>query len=103
MRVWPGGGREAGAKEGSMPGRRQGLGVVAQPLPRPDVGMLLCSVVRTAVLHCGCLLLYLADVDGFVVGRAGLDMAKLKSIIHTLARDGECPLSLQVHDHRTKK
>jgi triosephosphate isomerase len=45
----------------------------------------------------------LEDVDGFVVGRAGLDMAKLKSIIHTLARDGECPLSLQVHGHRTKK
>ena len=27
----------------------------------------------------------LKDVEGFVVGRAGLDMAKLKSIIHTLA------------------
>jgi triosephosphate isomerase len=30
----------------------------------------------------------LEDVDGFVVGRAGLDMAKLRSIIQTLARDG---------------
>ena len=27
----------------------------------------------------------LKDVEGFVVGRAGLDMTKLKSIIHTLA------------------
>lgn len=27
----------------------------------------------------------LEDVEGFVVGRAGLDMAKLQSIIHTLA------------------
>jgi triosephosphate isomerase len=27
----------------------------------------------------------LADVDGFVVGRAGLDPIKLKSIIQTLA------------------
>mmetsp|Transcript_21110 Transcript_21110/g.25951 ORF Transcript_21110/g.25951 Transcript_21110/m.25951 type:complete len:326 (-) Transcript_21110:372-1349(-) len=30
----------------------------------------------------------LADVDGFVVGRAGLDANKLRSIIQTLARDG---------------
>jgi triosephosphate isomerase len=30
----------------------------------------------------------LEDVDGFVVGRAGLDMTKLRSIIQTLARDG---------------
>ena len=31
----------------------------------------------------------LADVDGFVVGRAGLDASKLRSIIQTLARDDE--------------
>mmetsp|Transcript_1193 Transcript_1193/g.1593 ORF Transcript_1193/g.1593 Transcript_1193/m.1593 type:complete len:313 (-) Transcript_1193:126-1064(-) len=30
----------------------------------------------------------LVDVDGFVVGRAGLDTSKLRSIIETLARDG---------------
>lgn len=31
----------------------------------------------------------LQDVDGFVVGRAGLDTTKLASIIRTLARNGE--------------
>mmetsp|Transcript_59608 Transcript_59608/g.112472 ORF Transcript_59608/g.112472 Transcript_59608/m.112472 type:complete len:298 (-) Transcript_59608:197-1090(-) len=31
----------------------------------------------------------LADVDGFVVGRAGLDMAKLRKIVCTLASDGQ--------------
>jgi hypothetical protein len=29
------------------------------------------------------------DVDGFVVGRAGLDMTKLSSVIRTLARSVE--------------
>lgn len=30
----------------------------------------------------------LRDVDGFVIGRAGLDTSKLSSIIKTLIRDG---------------
>ena len=32
----------------------------------------------------------LEDVEGFVVGRAGLDVNKLGSIIQTLVRDDEC-------------
>ena len=31
----------------------------------------------------------LKDVEGFVVGRAGLEMTKLKSIIHTLATSSQ--------------
>jgi triosephosphate isomerase len=34
----------------------------------------------------------LQDVDGFVVGRAGLDTTKLRSIIRTLARNGKARL-----------
>lgn len=38
----------------------------------------------------------LVDVDGFVIGRAGLDTAKLKSIIQTMARDGRSsPMNAQ--------
>jgi hypothetical protein len=35
------------------------------------------------------LIILIEDVDGFVVGRAGLGTTKLASIIRTLARNGE--------------